>query len=215
MDLLLTFVDIIMHLDKHLSMIIQQYGTFTYFILFMIIFCETGLVVTPFLPGDSLLFAAGTFAALGALDVKLLFILLATAAISGDNVNYWIGHFVGPKIFRKEDVRFLNKKHLERTHEFYEKYGTKAIIIARFMPVVRTFAPFVAGLGRMTYGRFLPFDIMGGLLWISVCVFGGYFFGNIPIVKQNFTIVIFAIIFISILPGIIEFLRIRYACGRG
>lgn len=210
MELIKTFFEIFMHLDKHLSMIIQQYGAFTYFILFMIIFCETGLVVTPFLPGDSLLFAAGTFAALGALDVKWLFILLSAAAITGDNVNYWIGHFIGPKIFRKEDVRFLNKKHLDRTHEFYQKYGTKAIIIARFMPIVRTFSPFVAGLGRMTYMRFLPFDIMGGLLWISVCVFGGYFFGNIPIVKQNFTIVIFVIIFISILPGIIEFVRHRY-----
>ena len=210
MELIKTFFEIFMHLDKHLSMIIQQYGTVTYFILFMIIFCETGLVVTPFLPGDSLLFAAGTFAALGALDVKWLYILLSAAAIIGDNVNYWIGHFIGPKIFRKENVRFLNKKHLDRTHEFYQKYGTKAIIIARFMPIVRTFSPFVAGLGRMTYMRFLPFDIMGGLLWISVCVFGGYFFGNIPIVKQNFTIVIFIIIFISILPGIIEFIRHRY-----
>jgi membrane-associated protein len=210
MELIKIFFDILMHLDKHLSMIIQQYGAITYFILFMIIFCETGLVVTPFLPGDSLLFAAGTFAALGALDVTWLFVLLSAAAISGDNVNYWIGHFAGPRIFRKENVRFLNKKHLDRTHEFYQKYGTKAIIIARFMPIVRTFSPFVAGLGRMTYMRFLPFDIMGGLLWISVCIFGGYFFGNIPIVKQNFTIVIFIIIFISILPGVIEFVRHRY-----
>ena len=210
MDILLAFVDIILHLDKHLSIIIQQYGTLTYLILFLIIFCETGFVVTPFLPGDSLLFAAGTFAALGALKVSWLYALLASAAILGDNTNYWIGYFIGPKIFSKEDVRFLNKKHLDRTHDFYEKYGTKAIIIARFVPIVRTFTPFVAGIGRMKYGRFLSFDIAGGLLWIMTCVSGGYFFGNIPIVKQNFTIVIFAIIFLSILPGIIQFLRYRF-----
>jgi membrane-associated protein len=216
MDLLITFFDIFMHLDKHLTEVIQQYGTVTYFILFMIIFFETGLVVTPFLPGDSLLFAAGTFAALGSLNITWLLVLLSIAAIAGDTINYWIGHFVGPKVFYKENVRFLNKKHLEHTHRFYEKYGAKTIIIARFVPFVRTFAPFVAGIGSMTYMRFITYNIVGGISWILICVSGGYFFGNIPIVKQNFTLVIFAIISISVLPGIIEILRIRYAAsGRG
>lgn len=209
MDLLITFIDIFMHLDKHLSSIIGQYGTVTYIILFMIIFCETGLVVTPFLPGDSLLFAAGTFAALGMLNITWLFVLLSIAAIAGDTVNYWIGHYLGPKVFAKENVRFLNKKHLEHTHQFYEKYGSKTIIIARFVPIVRTFAPFVAGIGSMTYSRFITYNIIGGIVWILTCVSAGYLFGNIPIVKQNFTMVIFAIIFISILPGVIEFIRIR------
>ncbi|MEW6739147.1 MAG: DedA family protein [Nitrospirota bacterium] len=210
MELLANFIDIFMHLDKHLSLVIQNYGTLTYVILFLIIFCETGLVVTPFLPGDSLLFAVGTFTAIGALDVSVVFVLLTIAAVAGDTVNYWIGNFVGPKVFHKDDVRFLNKKHLERTHRFYEKYGGKTIIIARFVPIIRTFAPFVAGVGSMTYGRFLSYNIIGGILWIAVCVFAGYFFGNIPVVKQNFSIVILAIIFISIMPGVIEFLRHRY-----
>ncbi len=203
-----------MHLDKHLSIIIHQYGTFTYLILFLIIFCETGLVVTPFLPGDSLLFAAGTFAAIGALNVTWLIVLLAIAAVAGDTLNYWIGYLTGPKIFSKENIRFLNKKHLDRTHDFYEKYGAKTIIIARFVPIIRTFAPFVAGIGSMTYGKFILYNITGGAAWILVCVSGGFFFGNIPVVKQNFTLVIFAIIFISILPGIIEFLRYRYAFSK-
>jgi len=209
-ELIAYFIDIFIHLDKHLSLIIQNYGTITYLILFLIIFCETGLVVTPFLPGDSLLFAAGTFAAIGALDVTKTFILLSIAAVAGDTVNYWIGNFIGPKVFHKEDVRFLNKKHLEKTHQFYERYGGKTIIIARFIPIIRTFAPFVAGIGSMTYGRFLSYNIIGGILWIAVCVFAGYFFGNIPIVKQNFSVVILAIILVSIMPGIIEFIRHRY-----
>lgn len=211
MDLLLVFIDIFMHLDKHLSDVIQQYGTITYLILFMIIFCETGFVVTPFLPGDSLLFAAGTFAALGMLNITWLFVLLSIAAIAGDTLNYWIGHFIGPKIFHKENVRFLNKKHLDHTHNFYEKYGSKTIIIARFVPIVRTFAPFVAGIGSMNYMHFITYNIVGGIAWIVICVSAGYLFGNIPIVQQNFTLVIFAIIFVSILPGIIEFIRIRRA----
>lgn len=210
MELIANFIDIFMHLDKHLSSVIQNYGALTYAILFLIIFCETGLVVTPFLPGDSLLFAVGTFTAIGALDVSVVFVLLTIAAIAGDTVNYWIGNFVGPKVFYKDDVGFLNKKHLERTHQFYEKYGGKTIIIARFVPIIRTFAPFVAGIGSMSYGRFLSYNIIGGTLWVAICVFAGYFFGNIPIVKQNFSIVILAIIFISIMPGVIEFLRHRY-----
>lgn len=209
MELSTNFIDIFMHLDKHMGTVIQNYGVLTYVILFLIIFCETGLVVTPFLPGDSLLFATGTFAAIGALDVLTVFVLLAIAAVAGDTVNYWVGDFVGPKVFHKEDVRFFNKKHLERTHQFYEKYGGKTIIIARFVPIIRTFAPFVAGIGSMTYGRFLRYNIIGGILWVAVFVFAGYFFGSVPIVKQNFSLVILAIIFISIMPGVVEFLRQR------
>ncbi len=209
MELIGQFINIFMHLDKYLSLVIQDYGVLTYLILFLIIYCETGLVVTPFLPGDSLLFAAGAFAALGALNIAWLFGLLVLAAMMGNTTNYWIGYFVGPKVFQRENVRFLNRKHLERTHRFYEKYGGKTIIIARFVPIVRTFAPFVAGIGRMTYLRFIRYDIIGGTAWVGVCTFAGYFFGNIPIVKQNFSLAILAIIFISIMPGIIEILRHR------
>jgi membrane-associated protein len=207
MDLMLQFADVILHIDKYLGVLIQTYGTVTYLILFTIVFCETGLVVTPFLPGDSLLFAAGTFAAIGALNVYALFAVLVAAAIIGDNTNYWIGYHIGPKVFSRENVRFLNKKHIEKTHQFYEKYGTKTIIMARFIPIIRTFSPFVAGLGSMEYSRFLPFDILGGILWVGICVFSGFFFGNIPIVRQNFSIVIFAIIFISILPAAIQLVK--------
>ncbi len=210
MDLIKTFFDIFMHLDKHLGAVIQAYGIWTYLILFLIIFCETGLVITPILPGDSLLFAAGAFAALGALDVMWLFVLLTIAAIAGDTLNYWIGSYMGPKIFHKEKVRFLNREYLDRTHRFYEKHGGKTIIIARFMPIIRTFAPFVAGIGKMTYFHFISYNVVGGIVWIAAFVFGGFFFGNIPAVKRNFTLVILAIIFLSILPGIIAFLRHRF-----
>jgi membrane-associated protein len=213
-ELIKTFVDLFMHLDKHLDVIIQNYGVWTYMLLFLIIFCETGLVVTPLLPGDSLLFAAGTFAALGSLKVEWLYILLSVAAVAGDTVNYWIGHYVGPKVFYKEDVRFLNRKYLDRTHDFYEKHGGKTIILARFVPIIRTFAPFVAGIGRMTYGRFFSYNVFGGLAWIAIFLFGGYFFGNIPLVKRNFTLVILAIIFISVMPMVIEFLKQRYRSAR-
>jgi len=209
MELVGNFISVFMRLDKHLSLIIQQYGAATYIILPIIIFCETGLVVTPFLPGDSLLFAAGSFAAIGSFDIFLLYGLLVLAAMAGNTTNYWIGYFTGPKVFHREDVRFLNRKHLERTHCFYEKYGGKTIIIARFIPIVRTFAPFVAGLGRMTYTRFISYDIFGGTAWVSVCVFSGYFFGNIPFVRRNFSLVILAIIAISVMPAIIEFVRHR------
>lgn len=207
MGLIGNFISVVMHLDRHLSLIIQQYGRATYIILPLIIFCETGLVVTPFLPGDSLLFAAGTFAALGSLNIFLLYGLLVLAAMTGNTTNYWIGYLAGPKVFHREDVRFLNRKHLERTHRFYEKYGGKTIIIARFIPVVRTFAPFVAGIGRMTYARFISYDVFGGTAWVSLCVFAGYFFGNIPVVKRNFSLVILAIIVISVMPAIVEFMR--------
>jgi membrane-associated protein len=210
MELIQTFFDIFMHLDKHLGGVIQAYGVWTYLILFLIIFCETGLVVTPILPGDSLLFAAGAFAAVGALEVKWLFILLSIAAIAGDTLNYWIGSYMGPKVFHKENVRLLNREYLDRTHRFYEKHGGKTIIIARFMPIIRTFAPFVAGIGTMSYPRFISYNVVGGVVWIASFVFGGYFFGNIPMVKRNFTLVILAIIFLSVLPGIIEFARHRY-----
>ncbi len=199
-------IDLFLHLDVHLNELILQYGAVTYIILFLVVFAETGLVVTPFLPGDSLLFAAGTFAALGSFDVVLLFILLTVAAILGDTVNYWVGHYIGPKIFQKES-RFIKKEYLERTHNFYEKHGGKTIIIARFIPIIRTFAPFVAGVGAMTYSKFILYNITGGIIWVAMFVFGGYYFGNIPIVKNNFSIVIIVIILISVLPGIIEYLR--------
>ena len=207
MELIKALFEILMHLDTHLDLVIRSYGVWTYGILFLIIFLETGLVVTPFLPGDSLLFAGGTFAALGSLDAKWLVVFLSIAAIAGDTVNYWIGHAVGPKVFTKEKSRFLNKEYLYRTHRFYEKYGGKTIILARFIPIIRTFAPFVAGIGSMTYRRFIIYNVSGGIAWVVMFVLGGYLFGNIPVVKQNFSLVIFAIIFLSILPGIIEFLR--------
>ena len=209
MEFFAQVVDFIVHIDVHLDQIIRSYGAWTYAILFAIVFCETGLVVTPLLPGDSLLFAVGTFAALGSLRLDLTIVLLTTAAILGDTVNYWIGAKVGPRVFHGENVRFLNRKHLDRTHEFYEKYGGKTIIIARFVPIVRTFAPFVAGIGRMSYRRFLAYNVVGGVLWILLFVLGGYFFGNLPVVRRNFTLVIMAIIVLSILPAVVEFVRQR------
>jgi len=210
MEFIKTVIDIFIHLDRHMNLVIQNYGLWTYLILFLIIFCETGLVVTPFLPGDSLLFAAGAFAAMGPLDVTWLFCLLSIAAVAGNTVNYWIGYYVGPKIFHRENVRFLNRRYLARTHRFYEKHGGKTIIIARFMPIIRTFAPFVAGLGFMNLWRFSIYNATAGIAWVGIFVFGGYYFGNMPMVKQNFTFVILAIITISVLPGVIEFLRHRY-----
>jgi len=210
MDIIHLFFDYFLHLDRHLSVVIESYGAWTYALLFLIVFCETGLVVTPILPGDSLLFAAGAFAAVGALEVQALCALLSIAAISGDTVNYWAGHLVGPKIFQQERIRFMKKEYLDRTHEFYERHGGKTIIIARFVPIIRTFAPFVAGIGSMTYFRFITYNVVGGMAWIALFVLGGYFFGNIALVKENFTLVILVIIVISILPGIVEFARQRY-----
>jgi membrane-associated protein len=212
-DLLRLAIDLVLHLDRHLSGIIHDYGAWTYALLFLIVFCETGLVVTPFLPGDSLLFAVGTFAAIGALDLVLVMLVLLVAAVLGDAVNYAIGSRLGPAVFRRDDVRYLNRRHLERTHEFYERYGAKTIVIARFVPIVRTFAPFVAGIGRMRYGHFLFYNVAGALLWILSLVLGGYLFGNIPVVRRNFSLVIFAIIILSILPGIIEVWRQRGRAG--
>ncbi|MGH9854061.1 MAG: DedA family protein [Blastocatellia bacterium] len=209
MELIKYLIDFILHLDTHLVELVSRYGTFSYAILFAIIFCETGLVVTPFLPGDSLLFAVGALASTGALDVYTVAILLTLAAIIGDSTNYWIGYFVGPKVFSSESSRWLNRSHLERTHSFYEKYGVKTVVIARFMPIVRTFAPFVAGIGRMNYLRFLTFSVLGSILWIGSFVTAGYLFGEIPVVKNNFTLVVIAIIIISILPAVIEAVRAR------
>ena len=209
MDIIQKIFDIALHLDKYLSAIIQQYGLWTYGILFLVVFIETGFVVMPFLPGDSLLFAAGTFAAVKALNVVWLIVILSGAAILGDTVNYWIGHFVGPKVFTQEKSRFFRKEHLERTHKFYEKYGAETIIIARFVPIIRTFAPFVAGIGRMSYWKFISYNVIGGLGWVLILVMGGYFFGNIPVVRENFGLVIIAIIVISTIPAAVELLRHR------
>jgi len=211
MDLIYRLLDFVLHLDKHLSSLIQSYGVWTYLILFVIIFLETGLVVTPFLPGDSLLFAAGTFAAAKALNVLWLFVCLSVAAVLGDTVNYWIGHLVGPKVFHQEKSRFFKKEYLDRTHRYYEKYGAETIIIARFVPIIRTFAPFVAGIGRMSYWKFISYNVVGGIGWVALFVFGGYFFGNIPFIKRNFGLVIVSIIIISMIPAAIEFVRHRRA----
>ena len=212
MEFISSIIDIILHLDKYLADIISQYGIWTYAILFMIVFMETGLVITPFLPGDSLLFAAGTLAspALGeVLNVWILIPLLIVAAIIGDTVNYWIGHYIGPKAF-SGNVRFLKKEYLDRTHEFYEKHGGKTIILARFIPIIRTFAPFVAGIGAMNYRRFFVYNVVGAVLWVSIFTIGGYFFGRIPFVQDNFTIVVLAIIAISVMPAIYEVAKERW-----
>lgn len=209
MEIFVNLIDVFLHLDKHLNIVIENYGVWTYLILFLIIFCETGVVVTPFLPGDSLLFAAGNFAAIGLFDPWLLILLLSGAAVLGDTVNYSVGRFMGPTVFHKENSRIFKKEYIERTHRFYEKYGGKTIILARFVPIVRTFAPFVAGVGTMSYGRFAMFNVTGGVVWVGLFVSGGYYFGSLPLVKQNFTAVILGIIIISILPGMIEYLRHR------
>lgn len=207
MEILLNFIDFFIHLDHHINLVIEKYGTGTYLIVFLIIFCETGFVVTPFLPGDSLLFVLGALAAEGPLKIDLLIGLLALAAILGDTVNYWIGHMLAPRIFRKENIRFLKQEYLDRTHQFFEKYGGKTIIIARFVPMIRTFAPFLAGVGNMTYGKFLLYNVVGGILWVTSFVLGGYIFGNMPVVKKNFTLVVFVIIIISVIPAVIEFVK--------
>jgi len=208
MEIINFLIDFVLHMDEHLATIISQYGTWTYAILFLIIFMETGFVVTPFLPGDSLLFAAGSFAILGDLNPWLLFGLLAFAAIIGDTVNYWIGHYIGERAF-SGNIRWLKKEYMDRTHAFYEKHGGKTIILARFVPIIRTFAPFVAGVGRMTYGRFITYNIVGGIVWVAMFIFLGYFFGTLPFVKDNFELVIFAIIFISFIPPVLEFIKAR------
>lgn len=208
MELLRSFIDLFLHLDQHLSRIIADYGVWTHLILFLIVFAETGLVVTPFLPGDSLLFAAGTFAALGALDLWLLVVLLTGAAILGDTVNYWVGAWIGPRAF-SGNVKFLRKDYLDRTHAFYEKHGGKTVILARFVPIIRTFAPFVAGVGAMSYPKFITYNVIGAVLWVGLFVPAGYFFGNIPAVRKNFTLVILAIVALSVVPILVEAMRAR------
>ncbi len=212
MELIRQAVDVFLHLDTHLADIITRYGVWTNLILFLIVFAETGLVITPFLPGDSLLFAAGTFAALGSLDPWVLIGLLSLAAILGDTVNYWVGAYIGPRAFTGE-IRWLKKEYLDRTHAFYEKHGGKTIILARFIPIIRTFAPFVAGVGAMTYARFVVYNVVGGIVWVTLFVLGGYFFGNLPAVRQNFTYVILAIIALSVLPIVLEYLKARRRVG--
>lgn len=214
MELIRQFVDFFLHLDKHLAEIISDYGTWTYGILFLIVFCETGLVVLPLLPGDSLLFAAGTFAALGDLNPWLLAGLLMLAAILGDTVNYWIGNRIGPRAFSGE-IRFLKRDYLDRTRAFYARHGGKTIILARFVPIVRTFAPFVAGVGEMDYPRFLAYNVVGGVTWVGLFVGAGYWFGNIPVVKERFSLVIMAIILVSVLPIAIELGKGWMASRRG
>jgi membrane-associated protein len=206
LDLIRKLVDFIVHIDRHLAEIIASYGLWTYAVLWLIIFAETGLVVTPFLPGDSLLFAAGTFCAKPetGLNVHLMAVLLWVAAVLGDTVNYWLGARIGPAVFKREDSMFLRKKHLERAHAFFEKYGGRAIILARFVPIVRTFVPFVAGIGRMDYGRFFAYNVLGGFIWIYFFLYAGYWFGGLPFIQRNFKLVILAIIVISVLPIVWE-----------
>lgn len=202
-------IDIILHFDKYLYTMLQQLGAWSYVLLFVIIFAETGFVITPFLPGDSLLFVVGTLAASSYLNITLLFVILVVAAVAGDSINYAIGKYFGNHILLKFEGRFIKREHIEKTHRFYEKYGGKTIVLARFVPIVRTFAPFVAGIGSMTYSHFFIYNVVGGILWVSVFVFGGYFFGNMPIVKKNFSLVVFVIVILSVLPAVIEVIRHR------
>jgi membrane-associated protein len=210
-ELLAHAVEFILHLDRHLDLFIRDYGTWAYALLFLIIFAETGLVVTPFLPGDSLLFAAGAIAARGSLDVGLLAVLLAVAAIVGDAANYWVGHALGDRLVGGKRIRLIKQEHLDRTHQFYERHGARTIILARFVPIVRTFAPFVAGLGRMTYRRFATYNVIGGIMWVAVFVLGGFFFGNLAVVQQHFGLVIIGIILISFLPMVFTIWQERSA----
>lgn len=209
MNLLSGLFDALVHLDKHLLEAVQNYGGWVYLLLFLIVFCETGLVVTPFLPGDSLLFVAGTVAGAGSMNVHVLVVLLIAAAVLGDSVNYAIGRWLGPRVFRRDDSWFFKRAYIERTHAYFDKYGGRTIVIARFIPIIRTYAPFVAGIGRMDYYRFLMFNVGGAVLWVALITYAGYLFGNVPIVKNNLTVVILGIIVLSISPGIVEYLRHR------
>ncbi len=209
MDLLATFIDIILHLDAHLLALTQQYGAWVYAILFLIIFCETGLVIAPFLPGDSLLFVAGALCGMGTLELGLLAPLLMLAAFCGDNTNYWIGRLIGARLIERTNSRFIKQEHLAKTHAFYEKHGGKTILFARFLPIIRTFAPFVAGIGLMRYRLFVLFSALGSVVWISFFTVGGYFFGNIPIIKNNLTLMVLGIVILSLLPAVREFIRHR------
>ncbi|MBI3618363.1 MAG: DedA family protein [Candidatus Omnitrophica bacterium] len=205
----MNFIDLFLHLDDHLNTLVQTCGSWTYLVLFLIVFCETGLVFTPFLPGDSLLFAVGAMAAVGYLDIQGVLFILSAAAVLGDSANYGIGHALAPKVFQHQKIPFLKQEYLERTEKFFEKYGGKTIIIARFVPIIRTFAPFLAGAGAMRYRRFLLYNVIGGLLWVFLLTLAGYYFGALEFVKENFSLVILGIIIVSFLPGAIEFLRHR------
>lgn len=207
MQFVTAFIDFVIHLDKHLTIMVSSYGAATYLILFTIVFAETGFIITPFLPGDSLLFAGGALAALGSLNIYLMLFVLAGAAILGDSVNYWVGRSVGQRIVNNPKIPFINQKHIDKTEAFYVKHGGKTIILARFVPIVRTFAPFVAGVGKMEYRRFFVFNIVGGVMWVFLFTIVGYFFGNLPAVKHNFTLVIFAIIGISLIPVVVKIVR--------
>jgi membrane-associated protein len=214
MEIVAQLWDLVVHLDRHLAAFVAQYGTWVYALLFVIVFCETGLVVTPFLPGDSLLSVVGTLAAAGGMDIVAVMAVLVAAALSGDNVNYWIGRWAGPRVFHYRDSRWLNPRHLERTHAFYERHGGKTVVIARFVPIVRTYVPFVAGVGAMPYGRFIAFSVGGALLWVLSLCLAGYYFGNLPVVRNNLSLVIVAIVLASVMPGIVAWLRHRAAPGR-
>lgn len=203
----MSIINFILHLDKYLNLVIQNYGLITYLILFTILFCETGLVVTPFLPGDSLLFTAGALSSLGSLNIAILFAIFATAAVVGDTVNYFIGKSAGNEVLKRDDIKLIKKEHLKKAEEFYNKYGGITILLSRFIPVIRTFTPFVAGIGKMEYSKFVSYNVAGGLLWTGLFLFGGYYFGNLPFVKQNFSFFIFAIIFLSIIPAAIELIK--------
>lgn len=209
MELVTLFIDVVLNLDDHLQALVAAHGAWIYLILFLIVFCETGLVVTPFLPGDSLLFVAGAVAAAGGMNVHLLVLLLIIAAILGDAVNYSVGRYIGPRVFSHGESRWLNPKHLQRAHEFYEHHGGKTIIIARFVPIIRTYAPFVAGAASMTYSKFALYNVSGAILWVVSLAYLGYFFGNLPVIKDNLSLVIIGIIILSILPGVVEILRQR------
>jgi membrane-associated protein len=210
MDFIMTLVDFVLHIDSYLNDIITNYGSWTYALLFLVVFMETGFVVTPFLPGDSLIFAAATFAARGSLDPWLIFGLLSVAAFVGDTVNYWIGHKVGGRAYTGE-IKWIKKEYMERTHTFFEKHGGKTIFLARFVPIIRTFAPFVAGISRMSYGFFIRWNLIGGITWVATFTLLGYFFGNIPFVQKNFELVIIAIVVISFVPAVIEAVKARQA----
>lgn len=209
MEVLTSLADFVLHIDRHLAELVVDMGPWIYVVLFLIIFCETGLVVVPFLPGDSLLFAVGTLAGAGLLEVSWIIPSLILAAVLGDSVNYWIGSRVGPAVFRSDESRFLKRSHLERTHRFYERHGGKAIVLARFIPIVRTFAPFVAGMARMSYARFLFYNVAGGVVWVVLFVMAGYWFGALPLVQDNLTLVMLGIIVLSMMPGVVEYLKHR------
>lgn len=204
MSFLQDLINFILHVDQFLGSLIQQFGLWTYVILFLVIFAETGFVATPFFPGDSLIFIAGTFGSINLLNIELLFVIFSLAAILGDTANYWIGHLLGPKVFKEKNARFFKKEYLDMAEDFYERHGGKTIFLARFIPVIRTFAPFIAGIGKMKYGKFLAYNVLGGIAWVSVFLFGGYYFGNIPIVRDNLSIVIIGIIIVSFMPIIVK-----------